>query len=298
MLIEYVCECGKGVYRLKYKTPYTSDCRYTWLHPKVFVRISLLVAACLLATGSQAEQSNHWIDEDKFKFTIGTFITNYDTEFRLTSSTLGRGTNISFEDDLGLEESNEVVRLDGHYRFSPRHRLEFSYFDLSRDGKIVTTRPIIIDDTLFREGSALSTKFDYRVLKLAYAYSFWQTEKFDLSASGGLYTFDVDLQVNSTDGKQEDDAGTAPFPMFGLHLDYRFTKAVYFSTSFEYFVIDKDDFEGELTDARIGIEYRPFENIGFGLGYNVATIFAEDTGSDDEFHFEYDGILVYISWNH
>ena len=27
-LIEYVCDCGKGVYRLKYKTPYTSDCRY------------------------------------------------------------------------------------------------------------------------------------------------------------------------------------------------------------------------------------------------------------------------------
>ncbi len=31
-LIEYVCDCGKGVYRLKYKTPYTSDCRFTWLH--------------------------------------------------------------------------------------------------------------------------------------------------------------------------------------------------------------------------------------------------------------------------
>ena len=31
-LIEYVCDCGKGVYRLKYKTPYTSDSRFTWLH--------------------------------------------------------------------------------------------------------------------------------------------------------------------------------------------------------------------------------------------------------------------------
>ena len=31
-LIEYVCDCGEGVYRLKYKQPYTSDCRYTWLH--------------------------------------------------------------------------------------------------------------------------------------------------------------------------------------------------------------------------------------------------------------------------
>jgi hypothetical protein len=264
---------------------------------KAFVRISLLVVACLFATGSPAEQSNHWIDEDKFKFSIGTFITDYDSDFRLTGGPLGRGTNISFEDDLGLEESNEVVRLDGHYRFSPRHRLEFSYFDLSRDGKTVTTRPIIIEDTLFRRGSTLSTKFDFQVLKLAYAYSFWQTEKFDLSASGGLYTFDVDILVKSTDGKQEGDAGTAPFPMFGLHLDYRLGKKVYFSTSFEYFVVNEDDIEGELTDARIDIEYRAFQNIGFGLGYNAVTIYAEDTDGGDEFDYEYDGILIYISWN-
>jgi hypothetical protein len=30
--IEYHCDCGKGVYRLKVTTPYTSDCRHTWLH--------------------------------------------------------------------------------------------------------------------------------------------------------------------------------------------------------------------------------------------------------------------------
>jgi hypothetical protein len=31
-LIEYACDCGKGVFRLKISTPYTSDCRHTWLH--------------------------------------------------------------------------------------------------------------------------------------------------------------------------------------------------------------------------------------------------------------------------
>jgi hypothetical protein len=30
-LIEYRCICG-GLYRLKYKAPHTTDCRYTWLH--------------------------------------------------------------------------------------------------------------------------------------------------------------------------------------------------------------------------------------------------------------------------
>jgi len=258
----------------------------------------ILITVSLLPTKSWGNQANHWIDEDKIKLTIGGFITDYDGEFRLTSSKLGRGTEVSFEDDLGLDESNTVVRLDGHYRLSARHRLEFSYFDLSRDGKAVTTRPIIIDDTLFRRGSTLSTEFDYQILKFAYAYSFWQTEKFDLSASGGLYTFDVDISVKSDDGKGEGDSGTAPFPMFGLHLDYRLSKDIYFATSFEYFVVNEDDGEGELTDGSIGLEYRPFENIGFGLAYNAVTIFIESNDDDDEFDYEYDGILFYLSWNH
>ena len=262
------------------------------------VRMALLLVACLLASRSWGNESNHWIDEDKIKLSIGAFITDYDSDFRLTSSKLGLGTAVDFEDDLGLDESNTVIRLDGHYRFSARHRLEFSYFDLSRDGKTVSERPLIIDDTLFPRGSTLSTTFGYQVLKIAYAYSFWQTDQFDLSASGGLYIFDIDLSVESEDGKEEGDQGTAPFPMFGLHLDYRLGKDIYLTTSFEYFAVKEDDFEGELTDARIGLEYRPFENIGFGLGYNAVTIFTEATDDDDEFDYEYEGILLYLSWNY
>ena len=263
-------------------------------------RIALLLVTFLLATKGWGKEASHWIDEDKIKLSIGTFITDYDSEIRLTSSKLGRGTTINFEDDLGLDESNTVIRLDGHYRFSARHRIEFSYFDLSRDGDTISTRPLIINDTLFRRGSNLSTTFDYQILKLAYAYSFWQTEKFDLSASGGLYTFDINLKVESEDGQEEGDQGTAPFPMFGLHLDYRLGENIYLLSSFEYFVVNEDDFEGELTDANIAVEYRPFENIGFGLGYNAVTIFVEATehDDDDQFDYEYGGIQLYLSWSY
>ena len=269
-------------------------------------QLALLLGTCLLTSKGWGKEANHWIDEDKIKFSIGSFFTDYDSEFSLSSNRLGRGTNLSFEDDLGLDESNTVIRLDGHYRFSAKHRMEFSYFDLSRDGTVVTTRPIIIDDTLFRRGSTLSTTFDYQILKLAYAYSFWQTEKFDLSASGGLYTFDIDLSVESEtsekseesdEGKAAGDKGTAPFPMFGLHFDYRVSKELYITTSFEYFVVNENNFEGELTDGSISLEFRPYKNIGFGLGYNAITIFAEDNDGKDTFDYEYDGMLVYLSWN-
>jgi len=135
------------------------------------VQLLVLLVTCLLTSRGWCSEPNHWLDEDQFKFSIGSYFTDYDSEFVLSSSKLGIGSNISFEDDLGLEESNTLVRLDGHYRFFAKHRMEFSYLDLSRDGSTVTTRPLIIDDTFFRRGSTLHTTFDYQVLKLAYAYS-------------------------------------------------------------------------------------------------------------------------------
>lgn len=259
--------------------------------------IITVIAVWLISSPVSAEPvKNNWLEEDKFKISLATFITDYDSDFRLTSSKLGIGTNLSFEEDLGLEDSNTVFRIDGHYRFTPRSRVEFSYFDLSRDGKTTTRLPMIIDDTIFRRGSELETTFDYQVMKLAYAYSFWQTEDFDASFSGGLYTFDVELEVKSKDGKNEGDGGTAPFPMLGLHLDYRINKQWYFATSYEYFSIDEDSAEGKLTDGMLSIEYRPLDYLGFGAGYNIVTIYAEDTDDDDEFDFEYDGFLVFMSY--
>ena len=131
------------------------------------IRLALLLTASLLTTKSWGNEANHWIDEDKIKLTIGSFITDYDGTFRITSSKLGLGTEISFEDDLGLEESNTVVRLDGHYRLSAKHRLEFSYFDLSRDGKAVITqlkdqqqhvRPLLVADLEVRGGTLKSAR--------------------------------------------------------------------------------------------------------------------------------------------
>ena len=70
------------------------------------IKILLTIIACclLVVPHSQADNFN-WRDDDKLKISIGTFITDYDSDFRLSSSALGLGTSLSFEDDLGLEES-------------------------------------------------------------------------------------------------------------------------------------------------------------------------------------------------
>ena len=57
--------------------------------------------------------------DDRFSVSLGAFITTRDTDTRLDSNTLGKGTTINLEEDLGLDTSDSVFRLDSHYRCSP-----------------------------------------------------------------------------------------------------------------------------------------------------------------------------------
>jgi hypothetical protein len=73
---------------------------------------------------------NPW---EKFGVDLGVFLFKTDSEFRIGS---GLGVDIDVEDILGLDDSDTVFRTDASWRFSEnrRHRLDFTWFSLRRDG--------------------------------------------------------------------------------------------------------------------------------------------------------------------
>ncbi len=106
---------------------------------KMLSNPSVVIGLLLLAPAWAFAQSEL---DDRFSLSLGAFFTNRDTDTRLDSETLGKGTEIDFENDLGLDSSDSVVRIDGHYRFSQKHRVNFSVFDLSRDSSATIQRDI------------------------------------------------------------------------------------------------------------------------------------------------------------
>src|SRR5262245_14181543 len=67
--------------------------------------------------------------EDKYSLSAGTFLIDFNTHARLDSETLGRGTDIDFEDALGLTRSQSRFRMDGYWRITDHQRLDFAgYF--------------------------------------------------------------------------------------------------------------------------------------------------------------------------
>jgi len=157
------------------------------------ITICLILATLALSQSALAEYDNRWMAEDRIRLSLGGYFPKFGSEVQISSDS-GIGTKVDLEDDLGLDDSGTSVRIEGHYRFSEKHRVMYSVFEMSRDATVVLERTLIIDDKLYPKGSTVSSDFSVQFFRLLYGYSFYQTDKIDITFSTGI----VGLKIYST----------------------------------------------------------------------------------------------------
>ena len=244
------------------------------------------------------DELNVWMEYDRSSFHAGTYIANFDTTVRLSSSVGGSGTEVNVEDDFGLDDSGTSVWLHIDRRLAPKHRIDFAYYDLSRDGLADIERDIEFGDISFPIGATVATNFDYRIAKLTYSYSFLQNNDLDLAIATGIYTADFDLEARNLDNDEvEGEADTFPVPLIGMRAAYMINPRTILNGYVEYLSISTSDGEATYLDTTASLEYRFGENLGAGLAYNFVSIDGEDKDSDDEGDFEYRGVLLFLLYN-
>ena len=243
----------------------------------VCIGVSVLWPLSAFAAEGKAPLAN------RFNLNLGAqIVADFDSEARVDSPTLGRGTQINFEHTLGLEDSGTFFRLDGQYRFAKRHRINFSFFDIARDASAVIGQQIQFEDQIFPANARVESELDTRILKFSYGFSMFYTDSADVGLSVGVHAMTIDTELRTADFTVRSDADvTAPLPVFGLHGSYTLIPRLHLGTSAEFFVIDLDEVEGSLRDIRITLEHDTFEHLGFGIGYNDFDMALELDDTDD-----------------
>ena len=66
--------------------------------------------------------------------------------------------------------------------------------------------------------------------------------------------------------------------------------------SAEYFALEYGDFDGSLFDFYAGVDYRLFDLMALGLGYNNVRIDVDVTAADFDgsLDWNYDGALIFV----
>ena len=158
----------------------------------VLLGLGLLFQAASAAENETKDYSNEpW---ERAALYLGAFIVDMNSDLELGLGGGALSVKVDAEEVLGLEKNFTVFRADGFWRITRRNRVDFTFYQLKRDGdtflgiNIPGFGPI---------GSRVKTDFDMSILRGSYAWSFFKNEHFDLGMSAGLYGMNVDFKIQN-----------------------------------------------------------------------------------------------------
>ncbi len=232
-----------------------------------------------------------------------------DTNVRLDGTgPLGLGTEIDLEDDLDLKEDVSSYRIDAEWRFFDRHRLNFSFFDLSREATSTLNKTITIpganpnpppNDLIFNIGASVDSLWDWKVYAASYTWSFLQTNKYEVGLNIGFHITDIALGIRTLNGAvSELEAVTAPLPVLGFTGAYAFTPKLILRSNVGAFYLEIDDFKGSLVNFDLDLEYNMWKYVGFGIGYNFFRMDL-DVAADNfngSVKYQYNGFKAFLKF--
>lgn len=266
----------------------------------IFLSVIMLVATANFAYAEEAVP-------DKFKIALGGYsVFRYDSTISLTEPKIGAGISISPEDTLGLKGTQTVLRLTGHYRFSRKHALTYSWYSISADGnKLLEEEFDWLDengDTItIPVGASVETSLDYDIYKVGYLWSFHHTDKVELSAGAGLHLTRIAIgmraETASSPLSTRDVSTTVPLPVFSFNLVYNITPKFSWDLRAEVFSLKFEEWDGVYTDISLSMEYRAFKSVGLGVGLNTNSLNVTEDTSEHKFAYDnrISGLMVYAA---
>jgi hypothetical protein len=242
-----------------------------------------------------------------FRVGIGTFLKDFSTRVRVGVAEIDLGTDIDLEDDLGLDTEDTDFRVGGRYRFTARSSLDFGYYRWRRSSRLELDEEIHYDGEIFQAGLEVTSYFDGDVLKLAYAYSLARGESYDLGFIAGIsgFLFDTGIAaVGSISGGGGGAEGElvvskediiAPVPVLGLRYEQALGTKVLLRCGVEYFSLSYDNWDADLRDFKVGLDWYPWNRVGFAVAYNwIDMEYAKESTKTVDVVYSYHGPVVYL----
>ena len=238
---------------------------------------------------------------DRFNLSLGAFFvtrTNGRVQLDRTAGPVGITAGIDWARDLDGETSMTVPRVDGFYRFAPKHRVDYSWFYIDRTGEVATQRDIDFGDTSFPAGTTIDSRLATSTTKVTYTYSFYRAPNIETSVSAGLHVTKIKTKLQSdTLGIRQSESRTAPLPVIGFRLDYSFASKWWVRGKSELFFLNSiDKYQGTYSDFTLTVEHKTFRHVGFGGGLEFSSFDLDVTGDQERGSLSsaLSGLMLYV----
>lgn len=262
-----------------------------------------LALALALGSGAAARaQESDYRLFDRASFVIGSFFESTDTTLRLDGGVSDLGVPIDFEGELGLDSSDTLFRVRAEFLAGERHLFTFGYYALDREATRRLTRNIEFGGKVYPVNADVTAFTDIDVYEGSYTWWFARQERFAFGGTLGLVYFGVDAGIGvealGTGVGVESSASTdLPAPVVGLAFRGALLRHLNFVAHAEFLPsVTVGDVDGSMTNLSAGLEYRPFEHVGFGAEYNLLDldVDVDKTSYHGTVNYRIEGAQLYL----
>ncbi|NUO74002.1 MAG: outer membrane beta-barrel protein [Frateuria sp.] len=243
---------------------------------------------------------------DTFNIRVGGYISKFDTDLSADGETT-RGTQIDLHRDLGLDSDNIIGFVGANWRPFDHHEFGFAYYQDSIDATRQLQREISFNGTTYPVNATVRTDYDLDAYELNYIWWAASHETWALGPRLGLIWYKLDLKLDlELDANGNQAGGTASesvsadLPSVTVGGSWRWTPAEDWRISAEagYFSANFNDIDADVTFGRIGVEWYPWERVGFSLDYTANRIKADVQKSryNGDFKFTDDGLRLGVAY--
>ncbi len=263
--------------------------------------ITRRVVATLCAITSVMGLTANAADEsvwDRVSVSVAGFAPDINTSVRFDTPALQPGTELDLESDMNLSHSETLYQVLATVRLTDRISIDASYFQLARSGTATLNSEVRFGEAVFPVSADANTVFDNDVITASLGYALWKNRQLELMATFGAYFLSLNGGIDTGDGGfSESVSATAPMPLIGGRLTYKFTPRVSLLASAEYLSGQIQDFEGSISNYRVAMEFSFTQNFGAGLGYDAFNLELDSEYADfpGRLTFEYSGPKAFFT---
>ena len=267
---------------------------HTDCHMRTVILLLLMPAALLAQAFPRASASG------------GLYSGSFTTEALVNpdeAAAFQEATRVSFEDDLGLPDSDDLQRFSVQWRPFRNHELGASFFSASRSGFEDIDREIRFGDTTYPVRAEVTSQLDIDFWDVTYTGWLRRSDRAGLGLTFGVSGLSIDAAVAARlPGEQqvsltENVATDVPVPVFGLDgrvaLGSRFILEGRAATLPN---VTLDQYSGRAFTGAARIEFRPARWVGIGAAYNYFRLDADVSaaGCDCELALKVQGPEAYV----
>lgn len=272
------------------------------------VRILVGLGILFVATTTQAA-----LDE-LYRISVGTSISNFNSEIKINSRDGSIDTGVDLEDDLGFDSQTNYNWISGWYRVADNHRLSLTYSPIRRSTSWSNQQDVVIDNTTIKAGASISSELQTNIFDFSYIYSLYNKPQFELGLLAGIYWLENNIRISASGNVQAEGEDTpvfksdyfaeqklqAPMPLFGFSAAYEISPSWRANAAVRYFALQVSKVKGSIMSASVSTEYYFNANWGMGAGLSAFSLNVESANvvTSNSFEWSHSSAKLYAVYKY